>query len=100
MRSGSANSTAASATRMRQPPDEANLATLGDLRIGLVEQRSAVAPADAVGEAGNRQHRRVLPQAAAEKRRAAPPQAGSTAIARYCGATQPRSPVPHKTPGR
>ena len=41
-------------------PDEAELAAIGDLGVGLIEEGAAMAAADAVGQAGNRQHRGLL----------------------------------------
>ena len=51
-------------------PDQADLAALGDLRVGLVEQCPPMAPADAIDEAGNRQHRGVVSRPAPATRRA------------------------------
>ena len=41
-------------------PTRPSLRAVGDLGVGFVEQRAAVPPADAVGQAGNRQHGAVL----------------------------------------
>ena len=40
--------------------DKPELAALGDLRVGLVEEGTPVASPDTVGQAGNRQHRGLL----------------------------------------